>query len=81
MPWRCSGAAGCGKTTWAVQHAKAHPDRRYVILGASFVLDQMRVCAPEELTALIPVVLGSMLWCGVDGDYLEGCLRRYYVRR
>lgn len=64
MPWKCcSRAAGCGKTTWAVQHARAHPDRRYVILGASFVLEQMRVGPlaypalpyPEELTALIHV--------------------------
>lgn len=77
----CSGAAGCGKTTWAVQHAQAHPDRRYVILGASFVLEQMRVCAPEEQIALIHVVLGAKPWCGVDGHHLQGCLSRWCVRR
>ena len=42
------GCAGCGKTTWAVQHAMAHPEKRFMILGVSFILEQMRVRFPEK---------------------------------
>ena len=53
------GCAGCGKTTWAAQHAKAHPDKRYVTLGADAILEQMRArpappCTCTELVRLWP---------------------------
>lgn len=48
------GCAGCGKTTWAAQHAKAHPDKRYVTLGADAILEQMR--ARPALLALAQIL-------------------------
>ena len=38
-----AGQPGSGKTTWARRHVAAHPARRYCVLGASLVLEQMRV--------------------------------------
>ncbi|GJP55452.1 hypothetical protein CLOM_g14396 [Closterium sp. NIES-68] len=37
------GLPGSGKSTWAAERARAHPDRRYVVLGTDLVLDLMKV--------------------------------------
>lgn len=37
------GLPGSGKTTWAENWVKEHPEKRYVLLGTNLVLDQMKV--------------------------------------
>ncbi|CAG5116918.1 unnamed protein product [Candidula unifasciata] len=37
------GLPGSGKTTWATNFQKQHPEKRYNILGTDLILDQMRV--------------------------------------
>lgn len=37
------GLPASGKTTWAEQWAKEHPEKCYVLLGTNLVLDQMKV--------------------------------------
>ncbi|KAE8585719.1 hypothetical protein XENTR_v10021425 [Xenopus tropicalis] len=37
------GLPGAGKTTWAVKHAAAHPEKKYVILGTNAIMEKMRV--------------------------------------
>ncbi|XP_036621185.1 heterogeneous nuclear ribonucleoprotein U-like protein 2 [Trichosurus vulpecula] len=42
------GLPGSGKTQWALKHAQANPEKRYNVLGAETVLNQMRTKGPEE---------------------------------
>ncbi|KAL2622824.1 hypothetical protein R1flu_003029 [Riccia fluitans] len=37
------GLPASGKTSWAEQWSRDHPDKRYVILGTNLALDQMKV--------------------------------------
>ncbi|XP_069063636.1 heterogeneous nuclear ribonucleoprotein U-like protein 1 [Pleurodeles waltl] len=37
------GLPGAGKTTWAMKHAAAHPEKKYNILGTNTIMDKMRV--------------------------------------
>uniref|UniRef100_A0A8C3USM5 Heterogeneous nuclear ribonucleoprotein U like 1 n=1 Tax=Catharus ustulatus TaxID=91951 RepID=A0A8C3USM5_CATUS len=37
------GLPAAGKTTWAVKHAAANPDKKYNILGTNAIMDKMRV--------------------------------------
>lgn len=37
------GLPGSGKTQWALKYAKENPEKRYNVLGAETVLNQMRV--------------------------------------
>ncbi|XP_041431249.1 heterogeneous nuclear ribonucleoprotein U-like protein 1 isoform X2 [Xenopus laevis] len=37
------GLPGAGKTTWAVKHAAAHPEKKYNILGTNAIMEKMRV--------------------------------------
>ncbi|GAB4824938.1 hypothetical protein Ancab_007810 [Ancistrocladus abbreviatus] len=37
------GLPASGKTTWAEQWVKEHPEKRYILLGTNMVLDQMKV--------------------------------------
>ena len=37
------GLPGSGKTTWAVNMQKGHPDKRYNIIGTDTLIDKMRV--------------------------------------
>ena len=65
-------AAGCGKTTWAAQHVKAHPDKRYVTLGTSAILEQMR--ARPALRAL------AQPSCACGLKQAPACLHVHYLR-
>ncbi|GMH42486.1 hypothetical protein BSKO_10405 [Bryopsis sp. KO-2023] len=40
------GLPGSGKTSWALDHVKKHPEKRYIILGNSLVEEHMRI--PEK---------------------------------
>lgn len=43
------GLPGSGKTQWALKYAKENPEKRYNVLGAETVLNQMRVsCLGED---------------------------------
>ncbi|KAK2100306.1 Heteroproteinous nuclear ribonucleoprotein U-like protein 2 [Saguinus oedipus] len=42
------GLPGSGKTQWALKYAKENPEKRYNVLGAETVLNQMRMKGPEE---------------------------------
>uniref|UniRef100_A0A5F8GKF9 Heteroous nuclear ribonucleoprotein U like 2 n=1 Tax=Monodelphis domestica TaxID=13616 RepID=A0A5F8GKF9_MONDO len=42
------GLPGSGKTQWALKHAQDNPEKRYNVLGAETVLNQMRMKGPEE---------------------------------
>nr|XP_020461223.1 heterogeneous nuclear ribonucleoprotein U-like protein 1 [Monopterus albus]XP_020461224.1 heterogeneous nuclear ribonucleoprotein U-like protein 1 [Monopterus albus] len=37
------GLPACGKTTWAIKYAAAHPDKKYNILGTNAIMDKMKV--------------------------------------
>lgn len=37
------GLPGAGKTTWAINHQKAHPEKRYNIIGSDTLIDKMKV--------------------------------------
>ena len=37
------GLPGTGKTTWALAHAKEHPEKRYNIIGTDSLIDKMKV--------------------------------------
>lgn len=37
------GLPASGKTTWAENWSRDHPDKRYVIIGTNLALDQMKV--------------------------------------
>uniref|UniRef100_A0A1A8JYQ8 Heterogeneous nuclear ribonucleoprotein U-like 1 n=1 Tax=Nothobranchius kuhntae TaxID=321403 RepID=A0A1A8JYQ8_NOTKU len=37
------GLPACGKTTWAVKHAKENPEKKYNILGTNAIMDKMKV--------------------------------------
>lgn len=37
------GLPGSGKTQWALKYSKENPEKRYNVLGAETVLNQMRV--------------------------------------
>ena len=37
------GLPGCGKTTWASNMQKGHPDKRYNVIGTDTLIDKMRV--------------------------------------
>lgn len=37
------GLPGSGKTQWALKYTKENPEKRYNVLGAETVLNQMRV--------------------------------------
>ncbi|NXN94617.1 HNRL1 protein, partial [Rhinopomastus cyanomelas] len=37
------GLPAAGKTTWALNHAAAHPGKKYNILGTNAIMDKMRV--------------------------------------
>ncbi|XP_069500505.1 heterogeneous nuclear ribonucleoprotein U-like protein 1 isoform X2 [Ambystoma mexicanum] len=37
------GLPGAGKTTWAMKHAAANPEKKYNILGTNTIMDKMRV--------------------------------------
>ncbi|KAB2637452.1 heterogeneous nuclear ribonucleoprotein U-like protein 1 [Pyrus ussuriensis x Pyrus communis] len=37
------GLPASGKTTWAEKWMKQHPEKRYILLGANLILDQMKV--------------------------------------
>lgn len=43
------GLPGSGKTQWALKYAKENPEKRYNVLGAEIVLNQMRVSCWERL--------------------------------
>lgn len=40
------GLPASGKSTWAENWVKNHPEKRYILLGTNLVLDQMKVGAP-----------------------------------
>ncbi|KAB0358992.1 hypothetical protein FD754_003148 [Muntiacus muntjak] len=42
------GLPGSGKTQWALKYAKENPEKRYNVLGAETVLNQMRMKGLEE---------------------------------
>ncbi|CAD7670176.1 unnamed protein product [Nyctereutes procyonoides] len=42
------GLPGSGKTQWALKYAKENPEKRYNVLGAEIVLNQMRMKGLEE---------------------------------
>lgn len=37
------GLPAAGKTTWAIKHAAANPNKKYNILGTNAIMDKMRV--------------------------------------
>ncbi len=37
------GLPGVGKTAWAEEHTKANPQKNFLILGFSSILDKMKV--------------------------------------
>ncbi|VDI10442.1 heterogeneous nuclear ribonucleoprotein U-like protein 1 [Mytilus galloprovincialis] len=37
------GLPGAGKTTWGINHQKAHPEKRYNIIGSDTLIDKMKV--------------------------------------
>ncbi|XP_036981052.1 heterogeneous nuclear ribonucleoprotein U-like protein 1 [Acanthopagrus latus] len=37
------GLPACGKTTWAMKHAEANPEKKYNILGTNAIMDKMKV--------------------------------------
>ncbi|KAM9325447.1 heterogeneous nuclear ribonucleoprotein U-like protein 1 [Gastrophryne carolinensis] len=37
------GLPGCGKTTWAMKHSLANPEKKYNILGTNAIMEKMRV--------------------------------------
>nr|CAB3253876.1 heterogeneous nuclear ribonucleoprotein U-like protein 1 [Phallusia mammillata] len=37
------GLPGVGKSTWAMNYAKIHPSKKYVVLGTDSIIDKMRV--------------------------------------
>ena len=37
------GLPGCGKTTWADNYVKLHPEKKYNIIGTNFLIDKMKV--------------------------------------
>ena len=37
------GLPGCGKTSWANNMVKKHPDKRYNVIGTDSLIDKMRV--------------------------------------
>lgn len=37
------GLPGSGKTTWAINMQKTHPEKRYYIIGTDTLIDKMRV--------------------------------------
>ncbi|XP_058489466.1 heterogeneous nuclear ribonucleoprotein U-like protein 1 isoform X2 [Solea solea] len=37
------GLPACGKTTWAIKHAEANPEKKYNILGTNAIMDKMKV--------------------------------------
>uniref|UniRef100_A0A2I4CKU7 Heterogeneous nuclear ribonucleoprotein U-like protein 1 n=1 Tax=Austrofundulus limnaeus TaxID=52670 RepID=A0A2I4CKU7_AUSLI len=37
------GLPACGKTTWALKHAEANPEKKYNILGTNAIMDKMKV--------------------------------------
>ena len=37
------GLPGAGKTTWGMNHQKAHPEKRYNIIGSDTLIDKMKV--------------------------------------
>ncbi|CAM6095909.1 unnamed protein product [Calypogeia fissa] len=42
------GLLACGKTTWAENWSRDHPNKRYVIIGTNLALDQMKVPALQR---------------------------------
>lgn len=55
------GLPGSGKTQWALKYAKENPEKRYNVLGAETVLNQMRVSCwgDESAVAFAPEVPGN----------------------
>jgi hypothetical protein len=45
------GLPGSGKTQWALKYAKENPEKRYNVLGAETVLNQMRVSCWGQLAS------------------------------
>ncbi|KAJ0063737.1 hypothetical protein NL108_006676, partial [Boleophthalmus pectinirostris] len=37
------GLPACGKTTWAMKHAEAFPEKKYNVLGTNAIMDKMKV--------------------------------------
>ncbi|KAJ0021911.1 hypothetical protein NQD34_009401 [Periophthalmus magnuspinnatus] len=37
------GLPACGKTTWAMKHAEAYPEKKYNVLGTNAIMDKMKV--------------------------------------
>nr|XP_057935969.1 heterogeneous nuclear ribonucleoprotein U-like protein 1 [Doryrhamphus excisus] len=37
------GLPACGKTTWAVKHSEANPEKKYNILGTNAIMDKMKL--------------------------------------
>lgn len=37
------GLPGAGKTHWALEHQKKHPEKKYNILGTNSLIDRMKV--------------------------------------
>ena len=37
------GLPACGKTTWAQQHVRDNPGKRYTVLGTNQIMDKMKV--------------------------------------
>lgn len=56
------GLPGSGKTQWALKYAKENPEKRYNVLGAETVLNQMRVS------------WGRLVSCGVCSGGTKKCL-------
>ena len=47
------GLPGSGKTQWALKYSKENPEKRYNVLGAETVLNQMRVSWPWWVAQLV----------------------------
>lgn len=46
------GLPGAGKSHWAIQHAKKHPEKRYTMLGTKYLLERMRIAGqPRKPTS------------------------------
>lgn len=48
------GLPASGKSTWAENFVKSHPEKRYVLLGTNLALDQMKVDIPLMFTSQNP---------------------------
>uniref|UniRef100_A0A3B4AQA2 B30.2/SPRY domain-containing protein n=1 Tax=Periophthalmus magnuspinnatus TaxID=409849 RepID=A0A3B4AQA2_9GOBI len=46
------GLPACGKTTWAMKHAEAYPEKKYNVLGTNAIMDKMKVILNELFWSL-----------------------------